>query len=100
MRIDDEQGVARLLDRFPVPAEAARAITLLRLSADGQSDHPVTNHRVLGLPTAVELKRADTSFEGELTCLTCHNPHKGRSAGLFQWDAASPMEACQACHQK
>jgi predicted CXXCH cytochrome family protein len=100
VRIDEEQEVAELLGRYSVPAESARAISTLRLSADGQSDHPVTNHRVLGTPSAKELKRTDTSFEGELSCLTCHNPHKGKSAGLFQWGAASPMEACQACHQK
>ena len=100
VRVDEEQGVARLLDRFPVPAESARTITRLRLSADGLSDHPVTNHRVLGTPTNKELKLSGADFEGELTCLTCHNPHKGRSASLFQWDASSSLEVCQACHQK
>jgi predicted CXXCH cytochrome family protein len=100
LRIDEEKGAAELLGRFWVPAESAEAISVLRLSADGQSDHPVTNHRVLGTPSAKELKRTETSFEGELTCVTCHDPHKGKSAGLFQWAAASAMEACQACHQK
>jgi predicted CXXCH cytochrome family protein len=97
-----EEGAAtvRLLDRFQVPAAALPAMVTLRLSRDGSRGHPVAGHRVLGTPTAEELERTETTFTGELTCLTCHDPHKGRSRSLFRWNAASSLEACQACHPK
>jgi predicted CXXCH cytochrome family protein len=94
-----EQEVT-VLGRFTIPQSTANNIASLRLSADGQSNHPVTGHRTLGTPTPEELKRTETTFTGELSCLTCHNPHKGLSSGLFQWQAAGAMEACQHCHPK
>lgn len=89
-----------LLGRFPVPAERVERMATLRLSADGERDHPVARHRVLGTPTPQELRTVETTFEGELTCLTCHDPHKGRSPKLLRWEAASTLEACIHCHPK
>ena len=71
----------------------------LRLSADGRRDHPVANHRVLGQPSAEERRVIETTFQGELTCLSCHDPHKGRYA-LLKWEAVSTFEACIHCHPK
>ncbi len=95
-----EATVVQLLDRFPVPAERAKAIASLRLSADGRRGHPVVNHRVSGKPSEAELKTIDTTFQGELTCLTCHDPHKSKSKFLFRWGATSTVEACLKCHPK
>jgi len=100
IKIDDGAEVVKLLGRFPVPVDEARAIKSLVLSADGTEGHPVAKHRVLGTPTEDELHKVTTTFSGELTCLTCHNPHKGRSQRLFRWEAASTFEACQHCHPK
>jgi predicted CXXCH cytochrome family protein len=98
--IDEEAQEAILLDRFKVPSEEIRKIVTLRLSADGQREHPVANHRTLGAPTEDELNRIDTTFqEGELTCLSCHNPHKGRYK-LLNWNASSAVTACKQCHPK
>lgn len=88
-----------LLGRFEVPGRTARAAAVLRLSPDKQRGHPVTGHRVLGEPTAEELAETETTFEGTLTCLSCHDPHKGRSDMLL-WDATAAAEACIACHPK
>jgi predicted CXXCH cytochrome family protein len=95
----DKQGLVRMMNRFEVPAEETAGVGVLELSADNTSGHPVALHRVLGFSTKAELKRADATFEEELTCLACHDPHKGRSA-LLRWNAASPMEACLQCHPK
>jgi predicted CXXCH cytochrome family protein len=89
-----------LLGRFPVSREAAESMASLRLSPDGAAGHPVPNHRVAGTPTKAELKRTETVFDGELTCLTCHDPHKGRSATILRWDAATATQACVHCHPK
>jgi predicted CXXCH cytochrome family protein len=91
-----------LADRFEVAGSAAKEIAQVLLSADGERDHPVAGHRTLGTATEAELRsaRVETDFEGELTCLVCHDPHKGRSEQLFRWNAASGTEACQQCHQK
>lgn len=94
------EGTVQLLGRFAVPAAEARAMATLRMSSDGRRDHPVPNHRALGTPTESELKRNRTTFKGALTCLTCHNPHKGRTGSLLRWNAASTMESCAHCHAK
>lgn len=100
--VDSAAGTVLLLDRFPVAKDTlgASGLSILALSSDGMQDHPVTNHRVLGTPTDKELSLVKTSFTGELTCLTCHDPHKGRSERLFRWDAESADEVCKACHEK
>ncbi|MDH3524445.1 MAG: cytochrome c3 family protein [Acidobacteriota bacterium] len=100
LEVDAGAETVRLLDHFDVPTLAAQSIVRLRLSADGRRDHPVAGHRVLGTPSAEELKRVDTSFTEELTCLTCHDPHKGRSRQLLRWNAEFVDEACSACHSK
>jgi len=72
----------------------------LGLTRDGRRNHPVTNHRVLGRPTEKELARTDTDFNDEFECMTCHDPHKGRSKSILRWGAASSMQACLQCHPK
>jgi predicted CXXCH cytochrome family protein len=98
----EEPGVVSLLGRFDVSAATAKNIASLRLSPDGLQGHPVPGHRVLGTPTEEELKsrNVESTFEGEFSCLTCHDPHKGRSEDIFRWDAASSMELCLQCHPK
>lgn len=99
-RVEKGASTIRLLDRFEVPAQRARDIATLRLSKDGERNHPVPGHRVIGRATAKELKQVATTFDGELGCLTCHDPHKGRARQLFRWNAASSAEACAHCHLK
>jgi predicted CXXCH cytochrome family protein len=89
-----------LLDRFPLPADRARSMATLRLSPDGTGDHPVKGHRALGRATEEELASSGTTFQGELECLTCHDPHKGRSKELLRGGAVSPMQLCLECHPK
>ncbi len=98
--IPDGADTVELLGRFGVPAKAAAAAAALQLSADGKHGHPMRDHRVLGTPTEEELRRTETEFSGELTCLTCHDPHKGASRHLFRDGASSPFEMCSTCHQK
>jgi predicted CXXCH cytochrome family protein len=91
----DAGAKVRVLGRFEVPALRVPLMATLRLSADGQHGHPLRSHRVQG--TVSEEGGARTSFRGELECLSCHNPHKGRSK-LLNWDARSSLEACAECH--
>jgi len=97
-----EDGVVKLLGQFELTATAARDVASLRLSGDGLRGHPVPQHRVLGMPTKEEMKRknVDSTYSGEFTCLTCHDPHKGRSEDIFRWDATSSMQVCLQCHPK
>ena len=99
LEIDDEAGTVELLG-FEVPAAKVAAMATVPLSADGERGHPVDNHRVVGAPTEEELEITDTTYRGELRCLTCHDPHKGRSRQLLNWGAASTVEACIQCHPK
>ena len=102
VQVADGAPTATLAGRFEVPSSSAREIAPVLLSPDGQRNHPVAGHRTLGTATETEIRGAkvETTFEGELTCLVCHDPHKGRSPGLFRWGASSQSEACQQCHEK
>lgn len=99
VKIDDDESVT-LLGRFQVEPAVARRAASLRLSADGQRDHPVIKHRARGTPTEMELARSDSTFRGELTCMTCHDPHKGPSSLLLRWGAVTTMDSCAHCHPK
>ncbi len=100
-RLDIGEGAASVeLLGFEVPVTKVAAMATVPLSADGERGHPVDNHRALGVPTEEELKITDTTYRGELGCLTCHDPHKGRSRKLLNWGAASALEACIECHPK
>lgn len=94
------EGGVTAFDRFAFDERLSARMQSLRLSDDLQTGHPVTNHRVLGVPTKEGLKRSGSSFEGELTCTVCHDPHKGRSSHLFKWDASSSTEVCLNCHDR
>jgi predicted CXXCH cytochrome family protein len=95
-----QPGVVRVMDRLDLTAAQAKALATLRLSADGQRDHPIPGHRAVGKPGPKELERRNIKFEGELGCLTCHDPHKGASRQLLRWGARSATDACAHCHQK
>jgi predicted CXXCH cytochrome family protein len=100
VRIPEGAVTVELVGRFEVSADVAATAAALQLSANKEHGHPIRNHRVFGFPTEDELKRTDTGFSGVLTCLTCHDPHKGRSKNLFRSGAASQPEVCAVCHQK
>lgn len=90
----------KLFGLFPVSQEQLKLWGRLRLTPDNSKNHPVTGHRVLGTPTEEELERASTSFRGELSCLTCHDPHKGAGRGLARRDAQGKPVTCDSCHAK
>ncbi len=89
-----------MLDRFEVDGEQAARMASLKLSADGTLGHPLKQHLVRGTPTEEGIKRSDSNFTGELGCLTCHDPHKGKSKKIFRWGAANVTQACLNCHPK
>jgi predicted CXXCH cytochrome family protein len=96
---ENDSPTVRVLGRFELPAEDVMEASLL-LSADSDHGHPVLGHRTLGTPTKRELRATKVDFEGELRCLTCHDPHKGRSRLLLNWGAVAGVDACTQCHTK
>jgi predicted CXXCH cytochrome family protein len=99
VQVPNDAEMFALLDRFPVSAEVARATARLDLSAGGEHGHPMADHRVLGTPTEEELEKSGAEFTGEMTCLTCHDPHKSASKHLFK-GAAGSTQLCSQCHTK
>jgi predicted CXXCH cytochrome family protein len=89
-----------LAGRFEVPAAAAQAIRTLILSPDGTRGHPTPEHLVAAPAPASTAGPSKSVFKGELSCLACHDPHKGKSAGLLRWGAVSSADACLNCHRK
>lgn len=96
------EGTVQLAGRFDLPASAARSLGLVLLTADGKRGHPVPNHPVATVASDPHARRSPdaTTFKGELSCLTCHDPHKGKSQLLLRWGAGAAGEACVNCHKK
>jgi predicted CXXCH cytochrome family protein len=94
------EGTVELAGRFEVPAAAAQAIPPVLLSPDGARGHPVPTHLVVSPPPAPTAVPSKSTFKGELSCLACHDPHKGKSARLLRWGAVSSADACLNCHRK
>jgi predicted CXXCH cytochrome family protein len=101
VRVRPEEGSGRALvaGRFEVSISEAESIARVLLSADGTRGHPVPNHPVTGTITSDPHRRRPVNFEGELGCLTCHDPHRGKTQ-LLRWDAGSVDESCLHCHPK
>lgn len=98
--ITSEDGKSvTLAGKFDLSAAEASSIRTLKMIGS-EPEHPITGHRALGTPTEKELAGTKTKFRGTLSCLTCHDPHKGRSRQLFRDAKASAMEVCLACHEK
>jgi predicted CXXCH cytochrome family protein len=95
-----ENGTVTVMDRFALPAAQARKMFTLELTEDGTLGHPVIGHRVAGMPTEDGMKGTDSSYLGAMSCRTCHDPHKGKSKLIFNWDARTPPQVCAQCHAK
>lgn len=93
-------GPLKVFGRLEIPAVEAARIHFLHLSQGDTRDHPVLGHRTLGTPTSQELRAAETNFSGELTCLSCHDPHKGKTKTLLVGGATRATATCQRCHRK
>jgi predicted CXXCH cytochrome family protein len=93
------RGPVKVLGRFEIPAADAAKLSILRLSDGGTRDHPVRGHRTVGKPTAEELKAAKVTVAAELTCLSCHDPHKGSTRSLLVGGAAGALDPCRRCHR-
>ncbi len=101
-KTDDAKNVV-LLDHFKLNGEkAARAAQMITLTSVGDhiGNHPIGGHRATGKPSAEELKRTSTTFKGDLGCLICHDPHKGRAKNHFRGNTATAAELCMTCHKK
>jgi predicted CXXCH cytochrome family protein len=99
VRPEKDPERALVAGRFEVSLTEAQGITRVLLSADGTRGHPVPNHPVTGTITADPHRRRPVTFEGELGCLTCHDPHRGKTQ-LLRWDSASVDASCLQCHPK
>ncbi|MBD3867892.1 MAG: cytochrome c3 family protein [Acidobacteria bacterium] len=102
VRSFQSEGIVTLLDRFQVSIERAYQMATLQLKRDGTFGHPEVTHRTAGKPSEEQFNKKgfNTIFQGELSCLTCHDPHKGRSSKLFRWNATTVSQACNQCHPR
>ena len=45
-------------------------------------------------------KFAEEMLGKEIACITCHDPHVGKSKQLFAFGASAEFELCINCHPK
>jgi len=93
-----KDGVVTLADRFEVTEAVAGSIRRVILDGSRERGHPIPNHPVAGKSDVHS--RVESTFDDELSCLACHDPHKGTSQRMLRWGAGSTAEACLACHPK
>jgi predicted CXXCH cytochrome family protein len=92
---------AVLLDRFAISPAELGPLSSISLSPDKTIGHPTGGHPVRGKSKPKKKKKRegiDTTFEDELSCLTCHDPHKGTGGLLFRWSAVTRAQLCIHCH--
>ncbi len=95
----DAAGVVKLPGGYTLTGDRARRFRFVDLDTARKKNHPIANHPVAGKPagtTNVTLSKP----VGEMSCLSCHVPHNGKSPELFAFGAATRFELCAACHPK
>jgi predicted CXXCH cytochrome family protein len=97
--VKEGDATFKLAGRFEIPAARAKAIRTILMSRDGKRGHPTPGHPLVGAPDTRK-PRVKVTFTGELGCLSCHDPHKGRTVKLLKGGAATATEACLQCHPK
>jgi predicted CXXCH cytochrome family protein len=73
-------------------------------SAVRKVPHAVAGFQSAGHPLGIAKKNKkyldDPARPGRrFYCGSCHDPHSSGSAGLFRYDAKTPMDLCSACHK-
>lgn len=97
-----DDGSLALAGGLTVPAHRSGDLKMIDLDPTGTRNHPVTGHPVSGPVGKPEGRTeiADSLIGTQMTCVSCHDPHKGASADLFAYGAASGFELCLACHPR
>jgi predicted CXXCH cytochrome family protein len=92
-----------LFGKLKLRASELNAYKKILLSADLSRGHPQQGHPVSGTvtPKSIKNKRLrGLSFSGEMTCLSCHDPHAGAAPQLFVNRIAGRFQLCLTCHKK
>jgi predicted CXXCH cytochrome family protein len=95
----DSAGRIALPGGFTLSGYRASRFRVIELDKTRKLNHPIAGHPVAGKPTGttnVTLAKPIT----EMSCLSCHVPHNGKSPELFAFGAATRFELCASCHPK
>jgi predicted CXXCH cytochrome family protein len=92
-------------DKLGLSEEELASYKKVILNDDLTRGHPDVGHVVTGQYPAGSRKTSGRVsralvFEGELTCLSCHDSHAGASAGIFSDGLTTRFEVCLKCHKK
>lgn len=83
------------------PAQLVTATNTLCLGChQGVAGKPHVTRGVSGKEHPLDKVTDPLRPERKLSCASCHNPHGGATASLFQGGKKSPMSLCQLCHKK
>jgi predicted CXXCH cytochrome family protein len=82
----------------PLRAQVRGKVPLIGLNGTRTAGHPVVTHPVTGKPANKRPIFMPKGMEA-MSCLSCHNPHGGKTAGLFAYEKGSYEELCSVCHQ-
>jgi predicted CXXCH cytochrome family protein len=97
----NDDGVAAFPGGFTIDGSRLEEMEVVRLTSGRRLDHPITAHPVAGTVTGQTTADIPEDMIGtELSCLSCHQPHVGRSRQLFRYGAVSGAQLCMQCHPK
>ena len=86
---------------FEVSGSRLEALKTIDLSGNETLDHPLQQHPVSGLIEGKGRTEVAPELVGqELSCLSCHDPHAGKTNRLLAFDAVTRFDLCLACHPK
>lgn len=92
-----------LFGKIKLKKSSLESIKKIMLSPDFSRGHPQIGHPVSGTisPEKIKNKRLrGLTFKGELSCLSCHDPHAGISPQLFINQIPGRFQLCLFCHKK
>lgn len=98
-RLLELEGTMRLAGGYEVSGVRLEALKTISLSAGETLDHPLPRHPVTGLITGEGRTAVVPQLVGqELSCLSCHDPHAGKTRQMLAFDAMNKAELCLSCH--
>lgn len=91
IKADEKTHAVALPWNQAIPEDEYAQAIKIGLDAGNRSGHPMAGHPISG---------KNTKGSGEISCLTCHQPHSSALPKLMPAGVKSGLEVCAKCHKE